>query len=215
MELWGLRHAVAIVAACLLLTCRGTEGIRFWLEKEECFSHDVKYEGDIVHVSFVVIKRDSRWPQTFGGLDVDLVVKGPSGEQIRDFRDWTGEKFHFVAPNKGVYRFCFTNRSPYHETIDFDVHVGHFALSDEHAKDAHLTPLLEHIAKLDEAINDIYFEQHWLQAQTDRQAIVNDEMSQRAVHKAILESAALVGASVLQVYLLKCLFNRKLGTSMG
>jgi hypothetical protein len=74
MELWGLRHAVAIVAACLLLTCRGTEGIRFWLEKEECFSHDVKYEGDIVHVSFVVIKRDSRWPQTFGGLDVDLVV---------------------------------------------------------------------------------------------------------------------------------------------
>jgi hypothetical protein len=36
---------------------------------------------------------------------------------------------------------------------------------------AHLTPLLEHIAKLDEAINNIYFEQHWLQAQTDRQAI--------------------------------------------
>jgi hypothetical protein len=39
-------------------------------------------------------------------------------------------------------------------------------------------------------------------------------MSQRAVHKAMLESAALVGASVLQVYLLKRLFNRKLGTSM-
>jgi hypothetical protein len=37
---------------------------------------------------------------------------------------------------------------------------------------AHLTPLLEHIAKLDEAINNIYFEQHWLQqAQTNRQAI--------------------------------------------
>ncbi|XP_062153537.1 transmembrane emp24 domain-containing protein p24beta2-like [Alnus glutinosa] len=150
------------------------------------------------------------WVQGFS-----VFVKGPSGERIGDFRYWTGEKFHFVAPNKGFHRFCFTNRSPYHETIGFDVHVGHFTLPDEHAKDAHLTPLLEHIAKLDEAINNIYFEQHWLQAQTDRRAIVNDEMIQRAVHKAMLESAALVGASVLQVYLLKRLFNRKLGTSMG
>lgn len=31
--------------------------------------------------------------------------------------------------------FCFTNSSPYPETIDFDVHVGHFAYYDEHAKD--------------------------------------------------------------------------------
>jgi len=81
----------------------------------------------------------------YSNLTVVLIiyyqVKGPSGEQIRDFRDWTGEKFHFVAPNKGVYRFCFTNRSPYHETIDFDVHVGHFALSDEHAKDGKRLPL--------------------------------------------------------------------------
>jgi hypothetical protein len=81
----------------------------------------------------------------YSNLTVVLIiyyqVKGPSGEQIRDFRDWTGEKFHFVAPNKGIYRFCFTNRSPYHETIDFDVHVGHFALSDEHAKDGERLPL--------------------------------------------------------------------------
>ncbi|KNA19191.1 hypothetical protein SOVF_063760 [Spinacia oleracea] len=38
-------------------------------------------------------------------------------------------------------------------------------------------------------------------------------MSRRAIHKAVFESAALVGASVLQVYLLKRMFERKLGTS--
>lgn len=62
-------------------------------------------------------------------------MKGPASDQIHDFRDKISEKFEFVAHHKGVHRFCFTNKSPYHETIDFDVHVGHFSYYDEHAKD--------------------------------------------------------------------------------
>jgi p24 family protein beta-1 len=42
---------------------------------------------------------------------------------------------------------------------------------------------------------------------------VNENMSRRAVHKALFESAALIVASVIQVYLLRRLFERKLGTS--
>lgn len=38
-------------------------------------------------------------------------------------------------------------------------------------------------------------------------------MGKRAMHKAVVESAALIGASVLQVYLLTRLFERKLGLS--
>ncbi|KAJ7963610.1 Transmembrane emp24 domain-containing protein [Quillaja saponaria] len=186
-------------------------GIRFVIDREECFSHDVKYEGETVHVSFVVIKVDSFWHYTQDG--VDLVVKGPSGDQIHDFRDKTIEKFEFVAVHKGLHRFCFTNKSPYHETIDFDVHANHFTYYDTHAKDEHFNPLLEQISKLEEALYNIQFEQHWLEAQTERQAIVNDALSRRAVHKAIFESAALIGASVLQVYLLRRLFERKLGMS--
>ena len=63
-------------------------------------------------------------------------VTGPSGEQIRDFRDKTSEMFEFVANKEGVYRFCFTNKSPFYETIDFDVHSSYFFHFDqEHAKD--------------------------------------------------------------------------------
>lgn len=62
-------------------------------------------------------------------------MKGPSGEQIHDFRDKTSEKFDFVTRHKGVHQFCFTNKSPYHETIDFDIHVSHFTYYDQHAKD--------------------------------------------------------------------------------
>lgn len=42
---------------------------------------------------------------------------------------------------------------------------------------------------------------------------VNDGMSRRAMHKAMFESVALIGASALQVYLLQRLFERRLGTS--
>lgn len=64
-------------------------------------------------------------------------MKGPSGDQVHDFRDKTSEKFEFAA-TKGLHRFCFTNKSPYHETIDFDIHVSHFTLYDQHAKDGEL-----------------------------------------------------------------------------
>ncbi|KAK4781538.1 hypothetical protein SAY86_015640 [Trapa natans] len=193
----------------LFLSLEAVVGIRFVIDREECFSYNVQYGGDTVHVSFVVIKSDSAWHYNQDG--VDLVVKGASGDQIHDFHDKTSEKFEFVAHHKGVYRFCFTNKSPYHETIDFDVHVGHFVYYDEHAKDEHFSPLMEQIGKLEEALYNIQFEQHWLEAQTERQAIVNEMMSKRAVHKAIVESAALVGVSILQVYLLRRLFNRKTG----
>ncbi|KAI8552994.1 hypothetical protein RHMOL_Rhmol06G0310800 [Rhododendron molle] len=112
---------------------------------------------------------------------------------IHDFRDKTSEKFQFVAQKNGLHRFCFTNKSPYHETIDFDVHEAHFTYHDEHANDEHLRPLLEQIARIEEALYNIQFEQHWLEAQTDQQAIVNEGMSRRAIHKVLYQSAALTG----------------------
>lgn len=62
-------------------------------------------------------------------------VKDPLGTQIHDYRDKTSEKFEFMAQKRGLYRFCFTNKSPYHETIDFDVYIGHFSYFEQHAKD--------------------------------------------------------------------------------
>ncbi|KAM7498464.1 hypothetical protein LguiA_022878 [Lonicera macranthoides] len=206
----SLRFLIFMLVGVLSIV-RGALGIRFVIDREECLSHNVEYEGDTVHVSFVVIKADAPWH--YGDDGVDLVIKGPSGEQIHDFRDKTSDKYEFMAQKKGLHRFCFTNKSPYHETVDFDVHVGHFSYYDQHAKDEHFNPLLEQISKLEEALYNIQFEQHWLEAQTDRQAIVNEGMSRRAIHKAMIESAALVGASVLQVYLLQRLFERKLGSS--
>ncbi|XVF21167.1 hypothetical protein REPUB_Repub12eG0067600 [Reevesia pubescens] len=157
---WKRSVEIACIAMGLLLvwSIKEAEGVRFVIDREECLSHDVKFEGDTVHISFVVIKADSPWH--FSDEGVNLVIKEPSGEQVHDFRDKTSEKYEFVVHKKGIYRFCFYNKSPYHETIDFDLHVGHFAYNDQHAKDEHFTPLLEQISKLEEALYNIQFEQH-------------------------------------------------------
>ncbi|XP_058068993.1 transmembrane emp24 domain-containing protein p24beta2-like [Magnolia sinica] len=70
--------------------------------------------------------------------------------------------------------FCFTNKSLYNETIDFDIHVGHFAYLDQHAKDEpepnfseispkHFNPFLEGNTKLEE--------KHQLEAQTNHRVL--------------------------------------------
>lgn len=37
----------------------------------------------------------------------------------------------------------------------------------------HFNPLLKHISNFEEALYKVQFEQHWLEAQTDRQALRN------------------------------------------
>ncbi|KAL2474460.1 Transmembrane emp24 domain-containing protein p24 beta 2 [Abeliophyllum distichum] len=165
----GSSSNLMLVMMLLSICLKGAYGIRFVIDREECLSHNVQYEGDTVQLSFVVIKADGPWH--YGDEGVDLLIKGPSSDQIHNIHDKISEKYEFMAHKKGLYRFCFTNKSPYHETIDFDVHVGHSMYHDQHAKDEHFNPLLEQISKLEEALYNIQFEQHWLEAQTDRQAL--------------------------------------------
>ncbi|BBN16788.1 hypothetical protein MPTK1_7g09280 [Marchantia polymorpha subsp. ruderalis] len=200
-----------IALLVLLASCVAgpVQGIRFVLDRKECFSHEVHWEHDNVDVSFVVIKADNPW--SFNRLGVDLTVEAPNGRLLYNGHQKEDDKFEFEAPVRGFYRFCFSNISPMHETIDFDVHIGHITSREELAKPEDFDPLLHQISVIEEALYGVRFEQHWLQAQTDHQAIMNEAMSRRVIYKALLESAALVACSFLQVFLLQRLFERKLG----
>ena len=71
-----MRFAWTMSVAIMLLTLSSLQlasSLRFVIDREECFSHNVQYEWDTVHVSFVVIKSDSPWRTDDG---VDLVVSG-------------------------------------------------------------------------------------------------------------------------------------------
>ncbi|KAL2612811.1 hypothetical protein R1flu_024503 [Riccia fluitans] len=200
---------VLLLALFVSLVAGPVQGIRFVLDRKECFSHHVEYEHDTVDVSFVVIKADNPW--SFNRLGVDLTVEAPNGRMMYQGHQKEEDKFEFDGPIRGYYRFCFSNKSPMHETIDFDVHVGHIVKKEELARPEDFDPLMHRLQIIEEALYSVRFEQHWLQAQTDHQAIMNQSMSKRVIYKALLESVALVACSFLQVYLLQRLFERRLG----
>lgn len=206
----------AVVAAVLWVSLTAVfsgapvQGIRFVLDGSECFQHNVENAYDRVYASFVIIKHDNPW--SFSRLGVDVNVDGPDGQHYYTASKKESDKFDFIALRRGYYKFCFVNRSPMHETVDFDVYVGHPPKKEENlAKEEHFLPVMEQLRRLEQAVYSVRFEQHWLAAQTAHQGIVNAAMSKRVMYKAVLESLAVIGASLLQVYLLKLLFERKLG----
>lgn len=71
MRIRSLRWVIVATLSFLSIMER-TVGITFVIDREECFSHNAQYEGDTVHVSFVVIKTDTPWH--YGDEGVDLVV---------------------------------------------------------------------------------------------------------------------------------------------
>lgn len=189
--------------------------IRFTLDKKECFTHHVEEEGAMIHGSFVVVSSDNGWPSSFEKAGVDLVVEAPVGYHVYAARERTEDKFTFVAVRKGDYKFCFTNHSPIHESIAFEVYSGHHVSPhhEEVAKDEHFDPLMEHVQELEDTLMNVFYECRWLFAQAERQAELSKITSRRLVMKAFLQSFALIGASTLQVYLLRRLFEKKLKQS--
>jgi len=211
----GCWPVLGLSLCMLMLLVQQVHGIRFVIDKKECWKHEVPYDGDQVRVSYVVIKSESMWSFDHTAVGLDLIVEGPAGHQVHVSRAKVEDKFDFIAARRGVYSFCFFNRNSMHETVDFDVHVGYHIVSpdEEHVKDEHIEPLMQQIERLEESLYSIQFEQHWLLAQTERQEIVNKAMSKRFMYKAFGEAMALVGCSVLQVALLRRLFERKLNMS--
>lgn len=197
---------VLLVGMWLVLAWQA-QGIRFGINKEECLHHDVPYDGDQVSVSYVVISSDGNWGFDHTATGIDLIVEGPGGHQVHTSKDKVEEKFDFIATRRGLYKFCFFNRHSNHEHVDFDVQTGYHIQSV--AKDEHIDPLMTQIERLEGSLYSIKFEQHWLIAQTDRQEIANHAMNKRFMYKAVLEAACLVGCSLLQVVLLRRLFERK------
>lgn len=63
---------IVFVSSTMLL--REVVGIRFVIDREECLSHNVEYEGDTVHVSFVVIKAENIWHFTEDGVDLQVIL---------------------------------------------------------------------------------------------------------------------------------------------
>jgi hypothetical protein len=65
---------VLVVVAVILFCGKQVQGIRFVIDKKECWSHEVRFPGDTVYVSFVVIKSENSWNYDHYTVGLDLIV---------------------------------------------------------------------------------------------------------------------------------------------
>lgn len=70
------QQGILVLAVWLLLQgAKAAEGIRFVIDKKECWQHEVPYDGDQVRVSYVVIKSESSWSFDHTAIGLDLIVR--------------------------------------------------------------------------------------------------------------------------------------------
>jgi len=205
-----------IVLLCLASLCslNGVRAYRFLIDRKECFAQEVDEEGATVHGSFVIVKVQNRWGHNIEDAAMDITVEAPSGFHVYSARRKAEDKFQFMAVRKGKYKFCFTNHSPMHETIVFEVHVGHPPVKHGMvAKEEHFDPAIDKAEELWDSATDLYYDFHHLLYIVERHEKVGRSMAARLYFKALLHAVALIGTSALQVYLLRRLFEKKGGMS--
>eukprot|EP00245_Coleochaete_scutata_P006795 TRINITY_DN2157_c0_g6_i1.p1 TRINITY_DN2157_c0_g6~~TRINITY_DN2157_c0_g6_i1.p1 ORF type:complete len:213 (+),score=36.96 TRINITY_DN2157_c0_g6_i1:82-720(+) len=205
----GLLTSLTLIS---LFSCIATplHAFNVLLDRSECFIEEVKNDGDLVTASFVVEDGQEGWGAP-SGEGVDLVVLAPTGYSVYTARDKTEDHFSFRTVRAGDYQFCFQNKSPHSTMVTFDFHAGHTESHPDAAQDGQLNPMQAKVDKVQEALWSILADQNYLRARSLRHMKTTQSTSKRVMWYTLLETAALIGASVLQVYVLKSFFNKRVG----
>eukprot|EP00249_Psilotum_nudum_P002743 c15870_g1_i1 orf=520-1179(-) len=205
MRAWEM----SLLAALLVLLLRSSAALQITVHKVDCVYENVDYDGDRVSGSFVVVDHEVFWSSDHPGID--FTVTAPAGSVVHSLKGTAGDKFEFIAPRRGQYKFCFHNRGSAPETITFYIHVGHIPSEHDLAKDEHLDPVHVKIAELREALESISAEQHYLKARDARHRHTVESTHRRLIGYTLLEYLALILASASQVFLIRWMFNKRIG----
>eukprot|EP00244_Chara_vulgaris_P008232 TRINITY_DN3163_c0_g1_i1.p1 TRINITY_DN3163_c0_g1~~TRINITY_DN3163_c0_g1_i1.p1 ORF type:complete len:223 (-),score=31.52 TRINITY_DN3163_c0_g1_i1:204-872(-) len=202
----GLVLISTVLCACIF-SCH-VAAVQLTIEKSECVYEDIQSEGDFVTGSFVVYGSEHGWASDEQGMDVQ--VTAPHGYNVYSAKKKTEDEFLFHTSKKGIYKFCFTNHAPYPEMVVFNLHVSHHMAKDDVAKDDHFIPLINQITSLEEALDNVHAELIYFRGRDSRHKKTAESTNRRLIIKASVQAAALVASSVLQVFLLRRLFEKRL-----
>ncbi|GBG77542.1 hypothetical protein CBR_g23987 [Chara braunii] len=203
---WRLVFICTVVCACIFSF--DAAAVQLTIDKSECVYEDIQAEGDFITGSFVVYGSEHGWASDEQGMDVQ--VTAPHGYNVYSARKKTEDEFLFHASKKGIYKFCFTNHAPYPEMVVFNLHITHHMAKEDVAKDDHFIPIINQVTSLEEALDSVYSELIYLRGRDMRHKKTAESTNRRLIVKASVQAAALVASSVLQVYLLRRLFEKRL-----
>jgi len=209
MAMAKMEHRSFLWTLLLLLLCHQSSALMTTITHQECVYEEVQFDGDHVSGSFVVVDHGLAWNS--GEEGVELVITNPSGHQVMAVKADVGQQFEFRAHQHGLYKFCFNNPGSTPETISFHIHVGHVPGIEDIARDEHLKPVNVKIAQLREALEAVSAEQIYLRARDYRHRITSESTNRRLIIYTVVEYVCLVGVSLGQVYLIRKLFDKRLG----
>lgn len=202
-------RAAALFLLCFLLAEVALPVRAFILvvEEKECLTQFVE-AGSTMTGSFVVLDIDSAWRDD--NALIDFEVFNTDGDTIYTRHDSTEDNFQIVIGPAGDYKFCFHNKEHLAETVQFDLHMGHHTTNRKDiAKDDHVAVLMADLEVIAMHVGEIQADQAYFKGQELRARRTNESTRRKLVHYAIMETLILVGASALQVYVLRRMFEKR------
>ncbi|KIO22527.1 hypothetical protein M407DRAFT_245115 [Tulasnella calospora MUT 4182] len=170
-----------------------------------CFHADADKKGEKIGFYFAV--------QSGGSFDIDFEVTAPDGKVLLEGKREKQGDYVFTANSVGEYTFCFENdmSTLTEKLIDFDIMV-----ESEPRREAPLKPgqisdktsaLEESIYRLRNQLTGIQRTQKYFHTRENRgMSLVQDTFS-RMFWYAVLETSAIIGMAVFQVYVVQMFFT--------
>eukprot|EP00906_Rhabdomonas_costata_P013559 RCo019454 len=170
--------------------------------EEECFYDDVQYSGQKVFFAYQVSQG--------GSLDVDVAIYNKNDDLVFDSVRESEGRVLFVAYLTGQYRFCFSNQmsSLTTKSVSFNIVIGD--PMEQKPKKLDVTAAVDRsILRITEALTEIRQEQTHLRIRERVHRDTAESTNDRVMWGSIIQGAAMVGMSVLQIMYLKRCFEKR------
>ncbi|THH15118.1 hypothetical protein EUX98_g9515 [Antrodiella citrinella] len=171
-----------------------------------CFFADVDKAGEKIGFYFAV--------QSGGSFDIDFEVKDPNDKQLIDgARERQGD-YVLTANTVGEYSFCFENdmSTLTEKLLDFDIMVESEPRREPPARPGqiseHTSALEESVFRLNGMLLNIKRTQKYFHTRENRGFDIVKATVNRLFWYAVLESIAVVGMAMVQVYVLQTFFTK-------
>jgi len=170
-----------------------------------CFHADVDKAGEKIGFYFAV--------QSGGFFDIDFEVSAPDGKiLLQGQREQQGD-YIFTANKVGEYSFCFENdmSTLTEKLVDFDIMVESEPRREAPAKQGQLaektSALEESIYRLRNQMIGVQRTQKYFHTRENRGMSIVQDTASRMFWYGVVESVAMIGMAVFQVYVVQMFFT--------
>jgi len=171
-----------------------------------CFFADVDKAGEKIGFYFAV--------QSGGSFDINWDIKDPNEKLLLDgARERSGD-YVLTANTVGEYSFCFQNdmSTLTEKLVDFDIMVESEPRREASARPGqiadHTSALEESIVRLTGLLHNIKRTQRYFHTRENRGFSIVKSTQSKIFWYGVLESLAIIGMAIFQVYILQTFFTR-------